>query len=60
MSMTGSDYRSHAWREVLERWGIAKSNGKWMSSDQGTVLRSGMNPNETLEKIRKRQIHHTK
>jgi hypothetical protein len=46
--------RSQVWRETTQRWGTAKKNGKWMSTEAGTVLRSGQK-GKTLEQIKKRK-----
>jgi hypothetical protein len=38
MSGSGSDYRSHAWLELTERWGRAKKDGKWKMLDDGSIV----------------------
>lgn len=50
--MESYDYnRNQMWREVTQRWGVAKKDRKW--TDGGFALRSGMK-SLTLEEQRKR------
>lgn len=53
-TITDSDYKNQAWKEITERWGRARKDGKWISTDQGTVLRNGKGK-YTLEQIRTKE-----